>query len=272
MRTIGAEFLKVTTTRMWWVLAIVLVLYVAALAGGLGAFFGWYSTNPDGAPAGQPMPSTDALAPLVYGFATTVGYVFPVLLGALAVTGEFRHRLLTPTFLANPHRAGVLWAKFGVLFVFGALFGVFGYVATLGAGGGALAGFGVDPVFDDVDTWLLVARGILAMAIWAAIGVGLGTVVPNQVAAIVIVIAFTQFLEPILRFVAALNDITAQIAQYLPGAASDALVGASFYAVSGSGMPTPVSLEWWQGGLVLAGYAVLFTLIGYATSWRRDVT
>ena len=32
------------------------------------------------------------------------------------------------------------------------------------------------------------------------------------------------------------------------------------------------ALEWWQGGLVLAGYAVVFLVIGASTFWRRDVT
>jgi hypothetical protein len=46
-------------------------------------------------------------------------------------------------------------------------------------------------------------------------------------------------------------------------------VGASFYsAFAGGGS----SLEWWQGGLVLAGYAAVFLVVGAATFWRRDVT
>jgi hypothetical protein len=35
---------------------------------------------------------------------------------------------------------------------------------------------------------------------------------------------------------------------------------------------TTTVLEWWQGGLVLGGYAVLFLGIGALTTWRRDVT
>ena len=92
------------------------------------------------------------------------------------------------------------------------------------------------------------------MALWATIGVGLGSLVPNQVAAIVIVIAFTQFVEPILRLAASLNDVTATIGQFLPGAASDALVGASFYSIASVGAAE--SLDWWQGGLVLLAIGV----------------
>lgn len=273
LRAIGSEFEKVFTTRMWWLLAVLLVAYVAMLAGGFGAFLGWTVQNPDAAATTggtTTVPPGVDLAPLVYTFASSIGYVFPVLLGALAVTGEFRHQTLTPTFLAEPRRAVVLSAKFLSQLVVGAGLGVVAFATSVSTGAAALAAFDLDTSLDSSDTWALVARGILAMALWGAIGVGLGALVPNQVAAIVIVIAFTQFVEPILRLAASFSDITARIGQYLPGAASDALVGASFYSIMSTG--SMESLEWWQGGLVLLAIAALTTVIGGATTWRRDVT
>jgi ABC-2 type transport system permease protein len=272
IRALGSEFEKVFTTRMWWLLALLLVAYVAFLAGGLGAFLGWAVENPDAAASAgnTTVPPGAELAPLIYSFASSVGYVFPVLLGALAVTGEFRHKTLTPTFLAEPHRSVVLGAKFASQLAMGAGLGVVAFATSVGAGAGALALFGLDTGLDSSDTWALIGRGVLAMALWGAIGVGLGALVPNQVAAIVIVIAFTQFVEPVLRLAASLNEVTANIGQFLPGAASDALVGASFYSVASVG--TAQSLEWWQGGIVLLGIGVVATLIGGATTWRRDVS
>jgi ABC-2 type transport system permease protein len=273
LRAIAAEFQKVFTTRIWWLLAILLAAYVAFLSGGLGAFLGWVISDPEAAAQSGgldgPPPGTE-LAPLLYSFASSVGYVFPVLLGALAVTGEFRHRTLTPTFLAEPHRTNVLSAKFLSQLVVGAGLGVIAFAVSVAAGAGALAAWELDTGFDSSDTWALVGRGILAMALWGAVGVGLGVLVTNQVAAIVIVIAFTQFVEPILRFAASLNDVTASIGQFLPGAASDALVGASFYNIASAG--STELLEWWQGGLVLLGIAVVATVIGGSTTWRRDVS
>ena len=273
LRSLGSELQKVLTTRMWWLLAIVLVAYVALLSGGFGAFLGWTLENPDAAAAtggNAALPPGVDLAPLLYSFASSIGFVFPVLLGALSVTSEFRHRTLTTTFLAEPHRSTVLAGKFTSQLVVGALFGVIGFAASVATGAAALVAFDLDTGLDSSDTWALVGRGVLAMALWGAIGVGLGSLVPNQVAAIVIVIAFTQFVEPVLRFAAALNETTAKVGQFLPGAASDALVGASFYSVGG--LPTTEALEWWQGGLVLLGIAVVTTLIGGATTWRRDVS
>ena len=272
LRAIGSEFGKVFTTRMWWLLAVLLVAYVAMLAGGFGAFLGWTIQNPDAAATTGTtnVPPGIDLAPLVYTFASSIGYVFPVLLGALAVTGEFRHKTLTPTFLAEPRRSVVLSAKFVSQLVVGAGLGVVAFATSVSTGAAALAAFDLDTNLGSSDTWALVARGVLAMALWGAIGVGLGALVPNQVAAIVIVIAFTQFVEPILRLAASFSDITARIGQYLPGSASDALVGASFYSIMSTG--SMESLEWWQGGLVLLGIAALTTLIGGATTWRRDIS
>ncbi len=268
---VRAEFTKITTTRMWWLLAIVLFVYVAALSGGLGALFGLISTGKITRGAGSQTPAFHNLAPLVYSFATSVGYVFPVLLGALATTGEYRHQTLTPTFLANPRRGQVLGAKVTSTFFVGAFYGVVALVAAVGVGAIVLGAIGVDPALGDSATWAQIARSILAMSFWALIGVGLGTLVPNQVATIVIVLAFTQFVEPLLRLATSFSEVTSNIGKFLPGAASDALVGASFFTISTPGT-TSSHLDWWQGGLVLAAYAAIFVVAGYFVSWRRDIS
>jgi ABC-2 type transport system permease protein len=260
-----SEVTKITSTRLWWILAIIMAAYIAVCAGGAAALFGALGDSANG-----PTIPGEMLVPLVYSFGPSLGYVFAVLLGALATTGEFRHQTLTPTFLATPRRGRVLVAKLIALIGAGALYGVIAMIAAVGAGAGLLLAFGIDPQLGDPDTWALIGRAILAMALWSAIGVGLGVLVPSQVAAIVIVLAFTQFVEPILRLASSVADWTAQIGQFLPGAASDALVGASFFTLAGGG--GGASLEWWQGGLVLLAIAVVVSILGWLTTWRRDVT
>ena len=274
LRSVAAEFAKIFTTRLWWILAIVLFGYIGLLAGGLAALFAGMQTgviSPDTVnTGGVATPDSSSLPPLIYSFASSVGYVFPVLLGALATTGEFRHQTLTPTFLATPRRGLVLGAKTVTLILVGSGFGVVALGASVGLGGGVLSAFGVDALLLEQATWLLVARTLLAMGLWAAIGVGLGVLVPNQVASIVIVLAFTQFIEPLLRLAASFLEVTATIGNFLPGAASDALVGSSFLNLANPSASMP--LDWWQGGLVLLGYALVATVIGYAVSWKKDVT
>jgi ABC-2 type transport system permease protein len=272
-RALRSEYTKITSTRMWWVLALVLFLYVGVSTAGISLVFGFQlgDQDPEAINPTQPLPPEGMLPPLVYSFASSIGYVFPLLIGALAVTNEFRHQTLTPTFLALPRRGGVLTAKLVTSVLFGALFGLVALLASVGIGALILNLLDIDPLLGESDTWALIGRVLIAMALWGAIGVGVGTLIPSQVGSIVVILGFTQFLEPILRLAAGFVDVLGDIAQYLPGAASDALVGASFFSIAGGPGSAPM-LEWWQGGLVLAGYAVLFAAIGYATAWRRDVT
>ncbi|TFC77618.1 ABC transporter permease [Cryobacterium sp. TMS1-20-1] len=274
LRSIAAEFAKIFTTRLWWIIALVLFGYIGLLAGGLAALFSGLQTgviSPDTVnTGGGDLSGFGSLPPIIYSFASSVGYVFPVLIGALATTGEFRHQTLTPTFLATPRRGVVLGAKTVTLLLVGAAFGLIALAASVGIGGGVMSAFGVDALLLDSETWLLAARSVLAMGLWAAIGVGLGVLVPNQVASIVIVLAFTQFVEPLLRLAASFLEVTAKIGNFLPGAASDALVGASIFTLMNPAGAAP--LDWWQGGLVLLGYALVATVIGYAVSWKKDVS
>lgn len=274
LRSIAAEFAKIVTTRLWWILALVLFSYIGLLAGGLAALFSGLQTgviSPDTVnTGGGELSGFGSLPPIIYSVASSIGYVFPVLIGALATTGESRHQTLTPTFLAIPRRGVVLGAKTVTLLLVGGAFGLVALAASVGIGGGIMSAFGVDTLLLDSETWLLAARSVLAMALWAAIGVGLGVLVPSQVASIVIVLAFTQFVEPLLRLAASFLEVTAKIGNFLPGAASDALIGASIFTLMNPA--GAASLDWWQGGLVLLGYALVATFIGYVVSWKKDVT
>lgn len=262
-RAVRSENTKLFTTSSWWVLLLVLAGYVAMMVGSMAAAFG-VGTDEMGLPVGA------SLTAMLYGLAVTIGYVLPLLLGVLMVTGEFRYATLTPTFLATPRRGTVLLAKVVVAAVVGALYGVVAMLVSVGTGAGVLSLFGLETSIGDTDTWTLVGRGVLAYALWAVIGVGVGALVRNQVAAIVLVLAFTQLVEPMLRVAGALVDWLADVVDYLPGAASDALVGSSFFSMMGGGAGT--TMQWWEGAVLLAGYAVVFLILGGISSWRRDVT
>ena len=268
VNALSAEFGKIFSTRLWWVLGLILFAYVGLAAGGIGFAL---SITPDGAEGGPSIPD-DFLAPLVYSMTTASGYVFPIIFGALSITAEVRHRTLGTVFLATPHRSVVLLAKAAAGLLIGALYGVIGLVGSVGVGAPVLAATGQQTLLDDGDTWLLLGRIVLAMALWGLVGVGLGVLIPSQIGSIVTILAFTQFVEPILRTAAAFVDGLAEIGRFLPGAAGDALVGASFFTMFAGVGGGPAPLEWWQGGLVLAAYAVLFGAIGAFTTWRRDVT
>jgi len=269
-----SEVTKQFTTSAWWILAIVLVVYVGSTAAGLAALFSALATGAIAGEAGSPQFDGTAIPPIVYSLAASIGYVFPLLVGTLMVTTEFRHKTLTPTFLATPRRGVALGAKIVVGILMGVVFAVIALVSSLAPGAAFIAGFGLDTAFASSDTWALIGRTVLALVLWTLVGVGIGTLVRIQVVAIVIVLAFTQFIEPIARAAASLVDGLGDVVDYLPGAASDALVGASiFTGLAGQTAATGAApLEWWGGGIVLAVYALVFLILGSLVSWRRDVS
>ncbi|WGD37656.1 ABC transporter permease [Lysinibacter sp. HNR] len=263
-----AEFLKILSTRLWWFLALIMFGYVGLTAGFMAALLVTTRDANLAAIVGdaQAMPPLDPL--LLYSFGSSVGFVFPVIFAAMMVTQEFRHKTVTPTFLANPNRIVVLTAKSVTAFVWGAVYGVVAVIASAGVSGAVLAAFGIDTEFGSSDTWAMLGRVVLVLALWGLIGVGLGSLIPSQVGSIITILVFTQFVEPLLRFAGNLTSWSADIAKFLPGAAGDALVGISFYTMDAGS----TALLWWAGGLVLLAYAIITTAGGYFVSWRRDVS
>ncbi|KQY21171.1 ABC transporter permease [Cellulomonas sp. Root485] len=264
------EYRKLVTTRLWWILLLCMAVYMAFLS----AVLGWGISQGNGMASTSPGGQDDlALAPdavvrAVYTVAVTFGYVFPLLVGALAVASEFRHQTITPTLLAEPRRTLLVSAKVVSAGVLGLVYGVVGTLAAVGAGAAVLALLDQPTFLDQASTWRTIALSALALALWAVVGVGFGSILTNQVAVIVVVLAFTQFVEPVLRFVLALTSWGADVAAYLPGAAGEAVSGGSFYAETGVGS----LLEWWQGALVLLAYGVGLAAIGRVTTFRRDIT
>lgn len=273
IRQVGAEILKVFTTRAWWVLAIIMFVYVGFTAAIFGGAIGYATdqttTDQTTIDGGVSLGGLDPTG-LVFSLASSVGYVFPVLLGCLLVTAEYRSHTIVPTFLAQPNRTVVLLAKGAVGLVVGFVLGVIGVASSVLPGAAALqlthAG-----LLDDIDGWMLV-RIVVVFMLWCLVGVALGALLQNQVVTIVVIIAFTQFLEPILRSLSALWTWTEQVARFLPGSSADTFVGRSIYNEMAAQTGTSSALEWWQGGLLLLSYAVVFGVAAALTRWRRDVS
>ncbi|MCR2783339.1 MULTISPECIES: ABC transporter permease [unclassified Microbacterium] len=270
--TIKSEITKQFSTSAWWILVLLLVLYVGLTAAALGYFFGASATGAlsDNAPRLRP----DTLPPLLYSLATAMGYVFPLLIGTLMVTTEIRHQTLTPTFLATPRRGRVLTAKLVVGVGLGVLYGVVGIVSSVAPSAAMLAMQGVNTQLGESDIWAMLARMILAFVLWVFIGIAVGALVRNQILAVVGVLVFTQFIEPIARTLVTFIEGAGEVVRFLPGAASDALVGASLFnaaAFTGGSASGNDALEWWAGGLVLLAIAAGLLALAYLFSWRRDV-
>jgi hypothetical protein len=255
-----SEFRKFFSTRLWWVLLAIAFGYMAFTAAAVALAFHFA-----GAETGIDL-SGFGLAEYVYGLGPSGGYVFPLLIGAMSATGEYRHQTITPTFLGEPRRWVVLIAKMLSSTPLGLLYGIGLTAGCVLAGALCLALVGEPTQLGSADTWELIGRCLLAMVLWTVLGVGLGVLLKNQVAAIIVVLAFVSFLEPVIRVIPFATGFDMPWVSYLPGAAGEAISGVSMYA----GM---VELLPWYGGVgVMAAYGVIFAVAGYFTTFRRDVS
>ena len=109
---------------------------------------------------------------------------------------------------------------------------------------------------------------MVTLAVRTLVGVGFGTALKNQVLGIVVILAFTQIVEPVLRIALGMLDPLRGVAKFLPGAAGEAVAGTSFYASAGMSD----LLSRWQGLIVLVAYGLVLAAVGRYTTFRRDIS
>ncbi|MEP6639869.1 MAG: ABC transporter permease [Chloroflexota bacterium] len=241
-----AELLKQRSTRtvLGLFLAMLAVILVAMLLHGFGL-------------------AAEVLAPrhnqlMVLGVGEKLGVLFAALVGAVSITAEFRHGTIRPTLLAAPRRGRVVAAKLAASLLVGAGFGLAGSGLAAGVGSVLLQMRGIAIDLNGSDYALLILGGTVAGALWAAIGVGVGAVVRNQVPALIGICAWLLFVESLL---VEGNSSVIEVGRFGPGAAAAAITGQG----SGALLAPAVGL------LVLALYAAGAGLAAWQATTRRDV-
>ncbi len=81
--------------------------------------------------------------------------------------------------------------------------------------------------FADPQIWRTLALALLVMGLWALIGLGVGILIPNQVAGLLIAIGVAWIVEPILGAVLGITDWGKDITPYLPSQATNAMLSTS---------------------------------------------
>jgi ABC-type transport system involved in multi-copper enzyme maturation permease subunit len=196
----------------------------------------------------------------IVGLGTTIAALFAALLGAMSITGEIRHGTIRPTFLATPQRARVITAKIAVSGLAGLVVGLLAEGLTAGGEAAGLAARGIPIELSSGEYIQLLAGGSLAAALFAVIGVGVGALVRNQVAALVGLCLWLLFLEPIL-----LGDLP-EAAKFAPAATAGAIAGAIQSQIADS-LVAPA-----LGVLLLTAYAAVAGIAGSIATERRDVS
>lgn len=256
MKVLRAELIKLTSVKS----PIWCAVLVAVIGIGMAALFGWVArmSRTDAAEfGGQPIPFGvgDALSG-VSGF----GAMVLMVLGALAITSEYRFGLIRTTFQAIPNRTAVLIGKAVVYGAFGAVVSalvavVAFFVARMVAG----SELSSDLRFDSADTW----REFYGIPIFAfltvVLAVGVGALLRQSAAAIALLLLWSLLLESLVPL---FGSVGRDIAPFLPFTNANHFLGVS----------STVDFHWGPWGSLFY-FAAVVLVIGAAAAFvvdRRD--
>ena len=247
---VRAELRKLNTTALWlWMLLPGLAMTGATTSAAIGF-----------AEPGPLGPETAAGQRTIFAQATATLVVIAIL-GIVGVTGEFVHQTATPTFLATPRRGRVVAAKLVTYAVAGLAYATACTVVVLAVALPWLAAKDVHVVLTGTDLFRTLGGVVLEVALYAVLGVAVGCLVRNQIAAIVGFVVYIFVVGPILTGVHATSDV----AQYLPYQAGNAL--GRLTSSTDAAMLGQVA-----GGIVLAAWALVLAVLGTRVAVGRDIT
>jgi len=254
VKLVALELFKLRTQR-----AMTVILLFAFLLSALSFVATAISLN-SGVIPGFDLTSEVAQRQLLSaGGGTTLILVFAV----MGITGEYRHRTITSTFLGTPERHRVLIAK---LFAYMIVAVAYGTVVACIATGATLAFLSVQDVTMVVgwDKILLdYVRELAVMSLYAGFGLGVGAIIANQVAAMALVL-----LEPIGSSV--LTGLLPEVGRWTPTQVATAFGMESDAAVFG-GFSQEI-LAPGAAGFFFLGYVVLFLALAIFVTRKRDIT
>jgi ABC-2 type transport system permease protein len=252
-RLVRAEFTKLFTTRLW--------LWLLLGAIGMTALFVSLTIGFSGQ-EGNPNPPLDTALGQRQLFSSAGGSaaVFTIVLGIIAVTGEFRHQTVTPTFLATPRRGQVVIAKMIAYAIAGVGYGIVTVLAALAIALPWLAAKDIDVSLTGNGLPQTLFGTLVGLAIYTVVGVGLGALIRNQIAAVVGALVYLFVIEGLISALPKVRDAY----KFLPGGAFNGLLD--------NFQPNVDFLPPWQAGVLLVGYGLVFAVLGTWLAIRRDVT
>ena len=251
---IRSEFRKVFSTKLLFILIISAVAF-ALLQVFLLIFVTPTGFNPDANQLMNPQYIKSITASA--GSAS----IFLLILGIVAMSGEYRNQTITSTFLVTPVRWKVIVAKmatFAILAFFIAilLWLIVSITAMLLLTTQDSAPFEWSGAFE------ILGGTVLGLVLFGVLGVAIGSLITSQVAAIIIALIWFLIVEALL------SVFFATFANWLPGGALNAILqtNGNPEAIDADLLSVPV------GALVLIGYAAIFAIAAAFFTTKRDIT
>jgi ABC-2 type transport system permease protein len=293
LRLIRSEIRKIFTTNAWWlfglgslgITALALFANMERAAGDIDFAKTNVTFQPkpgasaaDTAEAAQRFAQAHDLHRVLISSAGDIftsgqffGLVLVMLLGVLVVTNEFQYQTATATFLTTPHRTRVVVGKVVAGVGLATLFWLFTQAITLVSGLVFFSNIGVTNSLGEWDVRRAILLNAAAYLLWAVFGLGLGTLLRNQIGSVVtgMGIYLIGYVGGIAFFVLIRNyvihgDWVLTAAVSLPSIASQIMI-------------SPVKLyeqsaAWWVGALVMLGWSILAGVVGVLLTRRRDIS
>ncbi|MGA2970138.1 MAG: hypothetical protein ABSE75_10060 [Acidimicrobiales bacterium] len=245
MNQLRAELLKIRSTKTTLGLLIGLVLLAllfTILAGTL-------------TPTNQMLGEANEIQYLSIG---SIAGVFAALAGIMLVTSEIRFGTIRPTFLFNPNRNRLFSSKILAGAISGFVFGLIGEGVAYVLGLIILKARSIPFALSAGNVTELLVATIIGTALWGALGVGLGSIVPNQVGAVISLLAWGFVVENLVF------GLLPSVGRFLPVHAEDAMSGLS----TTEQHLLPVGAGW----LVLIIWTAGLAGIGLTMFKRRDIS
>ncbi|XTZ14870.1 ABC transporter permease [Micromonospora echinospora] len=274
MNLVRSELLKIRTTSTWWLLAIGAFL-ATVVAFAFNAWLTHVALTGDPGEIGLPPEEAAAQADVagqaanLYTSGQFFGLLLVMLIGILMVTNEFFHQTATTTFLSTPRRTSVIASKLVAASAMGFVFWLATTVIALVAGAVFMSANDFGTQLGEWEVHRALLLNLLAYAIWTVLGVGLGTLITNQLGAVitasVLYLVGTQVVGLLFLLLSNLFDSEAILEWQVvwPAMASQIMI---------SGIDSPMLPPWWTGALVLVAYAVAAGLAGVMITRRRDIS
>jgi hypothetical protein len=244
---ISAELLKIRTTR----LPTVTIAVVLAIAAALPVLYAAASGTGDL----EPLNSASLTEMLAAPSKLAGGGV--LLIGLLLAAGEFRHRTIYTTRLAEPRPLRVLAAKLAAMTITGLAVGVLLDLVTAGVGGAVIAssGVAVEPFSHGFPRIALLVP--LVLAVHGVLGVAVGALLRSATAAIGVTLMWAFVVEGIVPMVSR----TPEMAAWLPRGAIQDLLSAQ----------TTTQLSLGTAGALIVGYAAALVAAAAVLDHRREL-
>ena len=257
MNLIKSEWRKFVYVRANWGL-ILAATFISALSVVVTPFI----LESQGELFGMGLDQTEAVDS-VYANGIS-GYVFAIILGIMMMAGEFRHGTAVATFLTAPKRGLVVISKLAIAALGGVLLMVISSVASFIAGYLTLLNFPEAAApSEDLFANTLTAS-VIGGAVLGVVGVAVGTLVRNQMLAIVGALVYLFIVDPLIL------ALVPDAGKWLPSGLITAMLAIDIQAPE-LGFDTSNYLPALTATLVLIGYGAIFAIAAWATSLRRDI-